>query len=133
MHDEYIAVKVVLRGCGEKRKMKGVFVFVIAGIVMSLLLIGADSAFQCSTLTTDLAPCLPFLVGNDAQPTPGCCNGLKSLNAATTTTPDRQAACNCIKSAGRSYGINFSKAAKLPGLCGVNVGVPISASTDCSK
>eukprot|EP01018_Ginkgo_biloba_P035303 Gb_19513 [translate_table: standard] len=105
----------------------------ILATVMMVALIGADAAFECSTVTADLVSCLPFLKGNDAKPTPVCCNGVKSLNAAAKTTPDRQAACQCIKSTAQSYHINSGKANQLPTLCKVNVGVPISSSVDCTK
>ncbi|CAN1229985.1 Non-specific lipid-transfer protein [Linum grandiflorum] len=68
--------------------------------------------------------------------TPGCCGGVKSLNAAATTTPDRQAACRCLKSTSASIpasSINYGLAAGLPGRCGVNVGFPISPSVDCNS
>lgn len=65
---------------------------------------------------------------------PGCCSGIKSLNAAAKTTPDRQAACNCIKGASKGIpGINYGLASSLPGKCSVSIPYKISPSTDCSK
>eukprot|EP01018_Ginkgo_biloba_P035304 Gb_19512 [translate_table: standard] len=108
-------------------------VVLVSGVVMMILMMGADADFQCGTVTDNLSPCLPFLTGKAAQPTPGCCRGIRNLNAAARTTPDRQAACNCIKSSAHSFGIDVDKGGKLPGLCHVNVGVPISASVDCAR
>ncbi|CAN0911006.1 Non-specific lipid-transfer protein [Linum grandiflorum] len=93
----------------------------------------ADGAISCGTVASGIAPCLGYIRG--AGPlTPACCGGVKSLNAAAKSTPDRQAACGCLKSAaGRIPGINYGLAGGLPGKCGVNVGFPISPSVDCSK
>ncbi|KAM0006269.1 Non-specific lipid-transfer protein [Helianthus debilis subsp. tardiflorus] len=65
---------------------------------------------------------------------PACCSGVKSLNSAAKTTPDRQTACGCLKSAYSSNsGINAGNAASLPGKCGVSIPYKISPGTDCSK
>ncbi|CAN1230001.1 Non-specific lipid-transfer protein 1 [Linum grandiflorum] len=91
----------------------------------------ADGAVSCGQVASALAPCVPYLQGN-GMATPGCCGGVKSLNAAATTTPDRQAACRCLKSTSASIpGINYGNAGSLPGKCGVNVGYPISPSVNC--
>ncbi|CAN1229989.1 Non-specific lipid-transfer protein [Linum grandiflorum] len=95
----------------------------------------ADGAVSCGQVASALAPCVPYLQGN-GMATPGCCGGVKSLNAAATTTPDRQAACRCLKSTSASIpasSINYGLAAGLPGRCGVNVGFPISPSVDCNS
>nr|AAL27855.1 lipid transfer protein precursor [Davidia involucrata] len=93
----------------------------------------AEAAITCGTVTVSLAPCLNYLKKGGPVP-PACCNGIKSLNAAAKTTADRQAACNCLKTASTSIaGINLSYASSLPGKCGVNVPYKISPSTDCSK
>ncbi|KAJ4704247.1 Non-specific lipid-transfer protein [Melia azedarach] len=94
----------------------------------------AQAAITCGQVTSTLAPCIPYLrSGGGAVPAP-CCSGIKSLNAAATTTPDRQAVCNCVKSAASSInGINYSLASGLPGKCGVSIPYQISPTTDCSK
>jgi len=66
-----------------------------------------------------LAPCIAYLRGG-AGPSPACCAGVKRLNGAAATTPDRQAACNCLKqAAGAISGLNTDAASSLPGKCGV--------------
>ncbi|KAK8539441.1 hypothetical protein V6N12_043067 [Hibiscus sabdariffa] len=61
----------------------------------------------------------------------GCCSGIESLNAAAQTTPDRQAVCNCLKTAAATMnGINYSLASGLPSKCGVSIPYQISPSTD---
>lgn len=91
----------------------------------------AEGAISCSKVISDLLPCLSFVTGNAANPTAACCNGVKSLNAAANSTPDRQAVCKCIKSVSGSSTYDSSKAANIPSLCGVTVGFPISASMSC--
>ncbi|KAK8558273.1 hypothetical protein V6N13_038746 [Hibiscus sabdariffa] len=91
-------------------------------------------AIRCGQVTSSLAPCISYLRSNGGNVPPPCCNGIKSLNAAAQTTPDRQAACNCIKSSSASIsGINYGLARALPGKCGVNIPYNISPSTDCKR
>eukprot|EP01018_Ginkgo_biloba_P035313 Gb_41630 [translate_table: standard] len=114
--------------------MKGVLLklVVVAAIAMACVM-SADSAITCSAVQSALVQCVPFIAGNAPRPTAPCCNGVKGLNGAARTTPDRQAACNCIKNSARAIGLNYGKAAKLPGLCGVKIGIPISASVNCAS
>ncbi|KAK9986289.1 hypothetical protein SO802_031240 [Lithocarpus litseifolius] len=49
-------------------------------------------------------------------------------------TPDRLAACNCLKTAASEIsGLNTTLVANLPKNCGVNIPYKMSTSTDCSK
>nr|AVN68376.1 lipid transfer protein 2 [Artemisia annua] len=90
-------------------------------------------ALSCSEVTSKLAPCFNYLKSGGKVP-PACCDGVKGLNSAAKTTPDRKTACTCMKSAYKSYnGINADNAAGLPGKCGVNIPYKISLSTDCNK
>ncbi|KAF0916569.1 hypothetical protein E2562_007644 [Oryza meyeriana var. granulata] len=85
------------------------------------------------TVGTAIAPCISYATGRGSL-TQGCCNGVSGLNNAASTTADRQAACRCLKSlAGTIKSLNIGTAAGIPGKCGVNVGFPISLSTDCNK
>jgi hypothetical protein len=58
----------------------------------------AAGAISCATAILDLLPCLSFVTGDVVNPTVACCNDVKSLNAAATSTPLRQAVCRCIES-----------------------------------
>nr|AGN56423.1 non-specific lipid transfer protein 3 [Linum usitatissimum] len=92
----------------------------------------ADGAITCGRVASGIAPCLGYIRGM-APLTPACCGGIKSLNAAASSTVDRQAACRCLKSAASGVrGINYGLAGGLPGKCGVNVGFPISQSVNCA-
>ena len=109
----------------------------LACVVVVCLVVGAtlaQGAITCGQVTSSLAPCMMYLRSNGGAVPPGCCNGIKSLNAAAQTTPDRQAACNCIKNAaGTISGINYNLASGLPGKCGVSIPYKISPSTDCKS
>ena len=96
--------------------------------------IGSDGAITCGQVAGSLAQCINYLKGPPGTPPPPCCSGIRGLNNAAKTTPDRQAVCRCIKSASGSIsGINFGTAAALPGKCGVNIPFKISPNIDCSK
>lgn len=93
----------------------------------------AEAAISCGQVVSKLAPCVSYLTKGGAVPLP-CCSGVKALNDAAKSTPDRQAACSCLKSAYSSNsGINPGNAASLPGKCGVSIPYKISPSTDCTK
>ncbi|XP_042507801.1 non-specific lipid-transfer protein 1-like [Macadamia integrifolia] len=92
-----------------------------------------EAAITCGQVVSKLSPCLGYL-RNGGTVAPGCCNSIKALNAAAKTTPDRQAACSCLKSAYNSVsGIKLALASALPSACGVNLPYKISPSIDCSK
>ena len=104
-------------------------------MVICIAVVGApmaQAAISCGQVTSRLTPCLGYLQKGGA-PAPGCCSGIKAVLASAKTTPDRQAVCNCLKSAaGRIPGLNLGNAASLPGKCGVNLPYKISTSTNCA-
>ncbi|KAF0918618.1 hypothetical protein E2562_025198 [Oryza meyeriana var. granulata] len=110
---------------------------VLVALVAVLLLAAPHAtmaAVSCSQATSAIAPCLTYARGAAAAPSASCCSGVKSLDAAATTTADRRTACNCLKSAARGIkGINAANAASVPSKCGVSIPYTISASIDCSK
>jgi hypothetical protein len=93
----------------------------------------AESAISCGTVVSYLSPCIAYARGQRPL-SAGCCSGVKGLNAAAQTTPDRQQACACLKSASAGIsGLNPTTTAGIPSKCGVNIPYAISPSTDCSK
>ncbi|XP_057513334.1 non-specific lipid-transfer protein 1-like [Actinidia eriantha] len=93
----------------------------------------AEAAITCGMVKSKLAPCLAYLTNGGAVPTP-CCSGVKGLNSLASTKPDRQQACQCIKTAALQIsGIKPGLASGLPSKCGVKIPYPISPSTDCTK
>lgn len=104
-------------------------------VVVTCMVVAAPyaEAITCGQVVSNLAPCLGYLKNGGAVPS-GCCSGVTALNNAAQSTPDRQTACGCLKSAySANSGINAGNAAALPGMCGVNIPYKISPSTDCSK
>ncbi|KAK2647523.1 hypothetical protein Ddye_015012 [Dipteronia dyeriana] len=79
-------------------------------------LCASQAAISCGQVTSSIGPCIRYLRSGIGAVPPACCSGIKTLAEATTTTPDRQAACKCLKSAASSIsGINSNAAAGLPG------------------
>lgn len=117
----------------EMVSKKFVCVALLCMVVMSATVPrGAEAALGCGQVVGSLAPCMTYLTGGPLAG--GCCPGIQKLLALAKTTPDRQSACNCLKSAAKSYkNLDLSKAAGLPGACKVNIPYKISPSTDCSK
>ncbi|KAI3511557.1 hypothetical protein L1887_18712 [Cichorium endivia] len=104
-------------------------------LVVACMVVAAPyaEAITCGQVVSNLVPCLGYLKNGGVVP-PGCCSGVTALNNAAKTTPDRQTACGCLKSAyAANSGINPSNAAGLPGKCGVKIPYKISPSTDCTK
>jgi hypothetical protein len=93
----------------------------------------AEAAISCGAVTGYLVPCITYLQGGRG-PTPACCGGVRRLNSAARTTPDRKTACNCLKGAAGSIAhLNNAAAAALPGKCGVSIPYKFSTSTNCNR
>ncbi|PIM98593.1 hypothetical protein CDL12_28926 [Handroanthus impetiginosus] len=104
----------------------------IAAVLIAAVAPQTEAAVGCGTVVSYLNPCIPYVTNKG--PLGGCCSGVKGLYGAAKTTPDRQSVCNCLKSLAGSYaGLDYGKAAGLPGQCGVSIPYKISPSTDCSK
>ncbi|KAJ8537736.1 hypothetical protein K7X08_014276 [Anisodus acutangulus] len=100
-------------------------------VVILCMVVAITNALTCTNVNTYMADCEPFLTNKGLLGT--CCDGVKKLNAAATTTIDRQTACNCLKADGTTIvGIDSAKAALLPVICGVSLPYAISATVDCS-
>ncbi|MCL7049336.1 hypothetical protein MKW94_010664 [Papaver nudicaule] len=111
-------------------------VFKLACLVLAFMVVAApysaEATITCSTVTSKMAPCLGFLLGGALAPS--CCPGVKGLLNMASSTPDRQAACTCLKNAAKAMtNIKMANAAALPGKCGVNIPYKISPATDCTK
>ncbi|XP_076895965.1 non-specific lipid-transfer protein 1-like [Bidens hawaiensis] len=107
----------------------------VLAVMVACMVVSAPyaNALTCGQVVSYLIPCLNYLQ-NGGKPTLGCCAGVKGLNNAAQTTPDKKTACTCLKSAYGSYGgIKPTNAVGLPGSCGVNIPYKISPSTDCTK
>lgn len=129
-----IKLHSVIIDCVFKETMASMKVTCVV-LLMSMLVINApmsEAAVTCGQVTSFLIPCITYLQGGPG-PSASCCGGVRSLNAAAQSTPDRKAACNCLKSAASSISkLNQNKAAALPGACGVNIPYKFSTSTNCA-
>ncbi|KAK3227494.1 hypothetical protein Dsin_007356 [Dipteronia sinensis] len=106
-----------------------------ACVVLVCMLMGAPiaHAITCGQVVSAISPCINYIRGIGPL-IPACCNGVRGLNEAARTTPDRQQACGCLKSNSAVIsGINYSLASGLPGKCGVSIPYTISPNTDCSR
>ena len=105
-------------------------------VLMCMAVVGApmaQAAVDCNKVRSNVLPCLGFLE-KGGSPSPGCCNGIKSIVNSARTTGDRQGVCNCLKSAASNvHGIDPRNAEALPGRCGVNIPYKISTSTNCAR
>uniref|UniRef100_A0A0E0LCD0 Non-specific lipid-transfer protein n=1 Tax=Oryza punctata TaxID=4537 RepID=A0A0E0LCD0_ORYPU len=107
---------------------------VLFALLLSLRQLEADDV-SCSDVIADVTPCLGFLQGDDDHPSGECCDGLSSLVAAAATTEDRQAACECLKSAvsGQFTAVEAAPARDLPADCGLSLPYTFSPDVDCSQ
>lgn len=118
-----------MSGFGEMKKV-GCFVVVVAMVAAAAHV--AEAGISCSQVLSTVSPCLGYLQRGGAVAAP-CCDGVKSLNQAAATTPDRQAVCGCIKSLAPSVGAKTDNINSLPDKCGVPLPYRYSPSMDCSK
>ncbi|CAL0324649.1 unnamed protein product [Lupinus luteus] len=91
----------------------------------------AQAAITCGQVSGQLAPCIGYL-RSGGPVSRQCCGGVRALVAAAQSTADKQAACNCLKSASSAIKFNPANAASLPGKCGVRIPYKISSSTNCA-
>uniref|UniRef100_A0A803MHX6 Non-specific lipid-transfer protein n=1 Tax=Chenopodium quinoa TaxID=63459 RepID=A0A803MHX6_CHEQI len=111
------------------------FLKLACAVLMCMVVIAphAEAALTCSTVTKDIAQCISYLKGGDS-PSDACCSGVKTLKSLASTPEDKKTACNCLKTAAASVsGLDATKAAALPGKCGVSIPYSISPQTDCSN
>lgn len=107
-------------------------IFLIALVVLAPQ---AKATVTCGTVATSLTPCLNYLQAGASGAVPGgCCTGIKTLNGAAQSTPDRQMVCQCLKSAAKAMpNVNVGLASSIPPKCGVNIPYKLDPSTDCSS
>ncbi|KAJ0980476.1 hypothetical protein J5N97_008731 [Dioscorea zingiberensis] len=103
-------------------------------LAMAVVMFKPSHAISCVDVDLALKPCVPYLVGQSAEPAKACCDGIMHLKDLATTTPDRRAACTCMKDAASHLpGLKDSAVTALPLKCNVPLPYPISPSVDCSK
>ncbi|KAL1545396.1 non-specific lipid-transfer protein 1-like [Salvia divinorum] len=118
-----------MAGFGE---VKVVCLVVIVVVAVAATAPQAEGAISCGQVMSSVAPCLAYLRGSGPVAA-SCCDGVKNLNKAAATKPDRQAVCGCIKSLAPSVGAKPDLINSLIGKCGVALPYRYSPSMDCSK
>ncbi|KAJ9171188.1 hypothetical protein P3X46_014584 [Hevea brasiliensis] len=102
--------------------MKGIVISVLVVVALVQFMGMQGEAVDCGQVNSSLAPCIPFLTGGDASPSPACCAGIKNLQALAPTTADKRAARECVKTAAARYpNIQDAAATSLPQKCGVHI------------
>lgn len=122
--------------CGQEGEMNSpsVVAAAMAALMMFLLLTPpSDAAISCSDVIKGLRPCVNYLMNGSGKPPAACCSGISAIQAAASTTADKQAACNCIKSASKQINPNPQLAQALPANCGITLPFAVSPNVDCSK
>nr|ABK24295.1 unknown [Picea sitchensis] len=123
-----------MAGVSSKNKAVGlVAAFAIFLLSMEIMVMHAESAISCGTVTSDMTPCVGYLTSGKGKPTPNCCGGVKKLAGLANTTPARRAVCGCLKQAYSQFpNANSAAVSGLPGACGVNLPFKISLQTNCN-
>jgi hypothetical protein len=100
--------------------------------VQQLVAVTADDVV-CSDILDALSPCVGFVQGDEETPSSECCAGVSSLVTAADTVAEKQATCECLKSAYGQINADLSTAQALPADCGVTpLPYTISPDVDCS-
>lgn len=115
-------------------KYSSVAVACTAAFMLLLLLSPASEAtIECSDVLKDLRPCVNYLVNGSGMPPAACCSGASNLASSASTSADRKAACDCLKTAAQKLNPNPKLAKDLPGNCKISLPFTVSPSVDCSK
>ncbi|CAL0316773.1 unnamed protein product [Lupinus luteus] len=84
--------------------MKNTFVGFLTLVAIMLLIMEPGYTFSCSDAMNQIAPCLGYTIGQGGDAPPSeYCNGVRALVSSVPTTPDRRAACECLKGAAAAF------------------------------
>ncbi|KAK3036961.1 hypothetical protein RJ639_030926 [Escallonia herrerae] len=113
----------------------GCTLWVVTLLVLALITASPSNAvMQCNDAMQRILACQTFVMGGATRPSAQCCAGAQYLDSiAAASQPDRQAICECFKSAAQSLPVNVGKARELPELCNLDSGITIDPNVDCSK
>ncbi|CAN6380363.1 unnamed protein product [Urochloa humidicola] len=121
------------RPAGQKRQL-AVVVVALTILMVVTTAPAVVSSVTCKQVAGYLSPCVSYAMGQGTSPPKACCSGVRSLNSAASTTPDRQAACKCLKKIISGMpALKPDIVAGIPSKCGVDIPYPIRLSTDCNK
>lgn len=104
-------------------------------LLLALLIIaqaGSVQADVCSESLTRMVTCRDYVMGRARSVPESCCKQVQALQQSTSgQTQKRRQICSCFKKFASI--LNARNTAALPKACGVNLGYPISATTDCNR
>ncbi|KAF8093503.1 hypothetical protein N665_0383s0130 [Sinapis alba] len=109
--------------------LKSLVIISVLGIVLTPCY--SESTISCSVVLKDLQPCVSYLTSGSGEPPESCCEGVRSLDAATTTPANKKAACQCIKSVANSVTVKPELAKALATNCNATLPVDASSTVDC--
>nr|ADV02774.1 lipid transfer protein 1c isoform 1 [Ipomoea batatas] len=110
----------------------GMIKFTVVLTCLAVIASHAEAAVSCTGVLNSVAPCIVYLNGDGIGPIPPtCCAGARSVELQTRTTPNRQAACRCLKPILNSFP-NPSAVSTIAPKCGVNLSFKITPSMDCA-
>ncbi|KAL8032895.1 hypothetical protein ABFX02_13G127000 [Erythranthe guttata] len=110
-------------------------IWIMGMLVFAMSFNFGESAFSCDEAVKKLIPCQPFLAGAANGVTVQCCDGARSLDQLGKSNPEEvKAICQCLKNAAAAAtGVNADRAKQLPGLCNINLPVPIDPNVNCDR
>ncbi|KAK7385912.1 hypothetical protein VNO78_31875 [Psophocarpus tetragonolobus] len=89
--------------------------------------------YNCEQVYTSFKMCVEYLIGGNG-PSIDCCKSVSKVKSSAPTINERRAACKCFEEVAiRLPALNQDRFASLPNSCGVNMGFPLSKTTDCNK
>ncbi|CAO2153514.1 unnamed protein product, partial [Urochloa humidicola] len=122
-----------IEAMGRPGSQQQLAVLVVA-LTILMVAMTAAAAVTCGQVAGYLSPCVSYATGRGSFQPEACCSGVRSLNSAARTTPDRQAACKCLKQIISGMpALKPDIVAGIPSKCGVDIPYPIRLFTDCSK
>ncbi|KAK4439373.1 hypothetical protein Salat_0272200 [Sesamum alatum] len=104
----------------------------VMALLVSALAESHANAVSCPQALALLNPCLAYLTGQASNVTVPCCQGANALKDMVKTKPDLRSMCECLKQAAAAAHVITDRAKALPGLCHIQVPVPIDPNVDCS-
>ncbi|XP_010531032.1 PREDICTED: non-specific lipid-transfer protein 8 [Tarenaya hassleriana] len=98
-------------------------ILMISMLGMFLFWKSCEATVSCSTVISDLQPCVNYLVNGSGDPPTSCC---------APPPADKKDVCKCIKSVANGVTVKPELAKNLANNCGVKTDVLVSPDTDCS-
>ncbi|KAL8138431.1 hypothetical protein V2J09_004432 [Rumex salicifolius] len=120
--------------------LAAVITLVVWSLAFHQMAIGNDNDnsnnndISCGSVTANLMTCVGFITDKDKTPSSLCCSGAKKVFDMAPTKPDRQAVCECLKTAVKSLrNIDYARIPEIPKACNIDITLPpIQNTTDCS-